>query len=525
MKIRTYIAIETPGAITYSTPPAEDDYFTKADSIEDISEQILGLEVSRSPRNFSAHPRLSHPLASEASPQPPNQIDIQPDLTDRYSTAVPCTGLSPGTSNDAWARPNSKPRLSAPIEHTSSETSDDPSINSSHIALAFHQAVEIQAQFKLQEGCDNIVVYQKLSQLAESKRLENLFDLHIALCSFVAMGYKKFLGLKDRETLMTIEILADALKHMGRDEEAFSLYQQAIEVYEEFLTVACQDVCRAGGLEHTHSPPSEEYTFCALRGRLSYSPTRVSLLQCSLVKYLAIEIKNGENRTYNEVADLLSHLRTLYDKQKSRKPPEWPDGHWSILDLSMEKKECKDREAFFSKIAQNSMELALRYYPRSSRLVEMFFPPVLARFKALQPLPRVWISWEVSFYGLYAFKFERQLLRSGKHLIFAFEKLLRRDGIDGLSHPIAQHLRVELFLYRQDLEEELEYSDGLVHEFDTSESGSDDVIDLTKLVKQALASVVGTPTLEATPEGDRLQASPPEFFDTLHQSPKRDNSV
>jgi hypothetical protein len=43
-----YILVATPPAVTYSTPRAHDDYPTIVDHMDDISEQVQGLEVSSS---------------------------------------------------------------------------------------------------------------------------------------------------------------------------------------------------------------------------------------------------------------------------------------------------------------------------------------------------------------------------------------------------------------------------------------------------------------------------------------------
>lgn len=448
MKFVLNIAIETPEAVTYSTPRAEEDCFPKIDCMDEISEQILGLEVSQFLGNSSVNPGLPDHSSHNPFLDPSDYVNAQPNVDDRLFNGVACTDPSPSTPRGLRVQPNSKLGLSAPNTGNiqTCEVLDDNDRDSSHIALAFLEAVEMQTQLKLQEGGDNVAVYQKLSQLAEYERLGNRFDLYVALCSLVIMGYKKSIGLKERRTLMALEVLADALKHTRNDDEALDIYQQAIEGYEAILTVATQNVCGTSAHRHIQSPSSNRYKFYDKPDHSSYDPGG-SLIECILINYHAAELTSSETQSYNEVLDLLSHLRVLYDKDKSSERSQWPDHHVLTLDLYQEKRECKDKETYFSKIAQNAMEIAMCFRRRSPGVVDLLFGPVLARFKTLQPLPPVSSSWEISFYGIYACTFESDLLSSGKHLISAIEKLVRRDGIDGLGDSLGQHLSAKLFRY------------------------------------------------------------------------------
>jgi len=519
MKFVLNISIETPGAVTYSTPRAEDDCFPKIDCVDEISERILGLEVSQFLGNSSVNPRFPHHSSHNPFLDPSDHVDAQPNINDRLFNRDACTDLSPSTSRGRRVQPSSKLGLSAPNigNIQTCEVLDDNNKDSSHIALNFLEAVEMQAQLKLQEGGDNIAVYQKLSQLAEYKRLENRFDLYVALCSLVVMGYKKWLGLKERGALMTLEILADALKRTGNDNEALDLYQQAIEGYDEILIFAIQNVCRTSGPRHIHSPSSNRYKFSCTRERWSYDH-RVSRIECILVNYYAAELTSGETQSYNEVVDLLSHLRALYDKVKSSERSKWPEHYSRFLDLYQEKREYKDKETYFLKIAQNAMEIAMCYRRHSPGVVDLLFPPVLARFKTLQPLPPVWSSWEIYFYGIYAYTFESDLLSSGKHLISAIEKFLRREGIDGLGDSLGLLLSAKLFRYREALEKEIadNTSQILEVELEASKSESDNGIDFVRLAKRALS-----PSVLRTPGQEPIRSNSKEDGSTMLGRPQK----
>jgi hypothetical protein len=65
--------VETPAAVTYSTPRAEDDYFSMVDCMEEISEQVQGLEVSQALElDYFADPR---PV--DSSPHVPSLTQVE----------------------------------------------------------------------------------------------------------------------------------------------------------------------------------------------------------------------------------------------------------------------------------------------------------------------------------------------------------------------------------------------------------------------------------------------------------------
>lgn len=472
--------------------------------MEEISEQVQGLEVSQAleldyfedPRPVDSSPHV--PSLTQVERLEASQLDTHPQHSDPVTAdTVP----SPSTIGDRQASPDDYSNVPAPsvLDIGTRQVLEENDIHFSNIASAFLEAVEIQARAKRQLGGDNILVYQRLSELAEAHMLEDRLELYVALCSLMVTGYKKFLGPKAWGTLMTIEILADALQRMGKDEESSVLYQQAIQGYEDILTLSCQDVCKASG-PHTHELPSASYQFRVLnqvwcqreecghgigrhsrknsesRKGLNYTQPlcqleqakrrTVNILQCLLVKYLAFELREGATQSYNETADLPSHLRSLYEKAKtvtvenvedtSQKSPPWAAQHWAILDLFEEKKKCKCNARFKSIVARQAMEITTRY-PSSCEILNMLFYLVLAWFEAPEPLPPEWNSWKATFYGLHAARFDHRGDRSAEHMLTAIGTFIKTGGIDGLSNPLAQYVSEELFQYRTQLEEDREF--------------------------------------------------------------------
>jgi tetratricopeptide (TPR) repeat protein len=246
---------------------------------------------------------------------------------------------------------------------------------------------------KQQVGGDNILVYQRLSELAEAHTLENRQELYIALCSLTVIGYRKFLGSRTWGTLMTIEKLANALFRLGKNEEASSLYQQAFDGYVDILEYSCRDVCKASG-PHSHEPPGTSYRFRTLEevwcqreecghgirrhsrkmaegskldgsgGSCKFEDAKdrkVNLLQCLLVKYLDFELREDTTQNYLEFVEQLAHLRSLYEKATPQEASHWASNHWMVLNLYEEKRKYRGKTRFWSIIARQAMDIKTRY--------------------------------------------------------------------------------------------------------------------------------------------------------------------
>jgi hypothetical protein len=474
----TYAQVETPPSVSYSTPRAEDDSCSTFERMEEISEQVEGLAMSQSlesnssPQSGSRDGSLFFPRIESSE-----QTVSFPDDTLSYSSHPPFRDSSFPSSSICDAQEKAKQvldALSRTVQRTKIRTFfDENDMVSRHVTTAFLESVEIHAQV-IQEGGNNILAYQKLSQIAETKRVANYMDLYVALCSFVVMGYQKFFGPTERGTLMAFEILADALNCTGNGREASAVYRKATQGYEKLLAVSCEEVCKASG-PHTHQPLSAPwglYDFNSLSKRDVHSGVHqrrfhdpqksattepeVHLGQCSLVNYLAIELKNGKTPGYNPVADLIGYIRKL--NRKSRTQNRLFEKSELMQDWRQRSKHrgVKQRSFELFELAQEAMSLAMLYL-RYKSVVGMLFSPVLALFKApeLLDIGWEWRSWEIHFFGYYAAWLDNYSQR-GKHLIAAIEKLIQRYGIEELSSQLGQYLSRSLFRCREELEKEWE---------------------------------------------------------------------
>jgi hypothetical protein len=482
--------------------------------MEGISEQVEGLTMSQSLESNS-FPQSGSRDSSSFFPriESSKQTVSFPGDTLSYSSNPPFRDSSFRSSQICDAQENAKQvldALSPTVRRAKIQTFvDENDMVSRHVTSAFLESVEIHAQV-VQEGGNNILAYQKLSQIAETKRVANYMDLYVALCSFVVMGYQKFFGPTERGTLMAFETLADALNCTGKRREASTFYRKATQGYEKLLAVSCKDVCKASG-PHTHQPLSAPWglydfnPFIYNRGSIHrqrfkrhhtefgrsaelhkqkaleedslskrdahsgvhqrhfHDPQKsatakpeVHLGQCSLVNYLTIELKSGETPGYNPVADLVGYIRRL--NRKSRTQDQLFEKSNLMQDRRQRSKHngAKQRSSELSELAQEAMSLAM-LYPRYKSVVGMLFSPVLAVFKApeLLDMGGEWRSWEIHFFGYYAARFDNHS-QCGKHLITAIEKLIQRYGIEELSSQLGQYLSRSLFHCLEELEEEWE---------------------------------------------------------------------
>lgn len=131
----------------------------------------------------------------------------------------------------------------------------------------------MEAGLKQEEEGDDIMVYQRLAQIEETQRPGNHRDLYVVLYSFVVMGYKKVLGLANLGTLLSVEILAKALKIMGSLDESRILYEEVAVAYEGILTLACQNLPIEKGL-YLYEFPGPAYGYHIFRPTCHYVRAR-----------------------------------------------------------------------------------------------------------------------------------------------------------------------------------------------------------------------------------------------------------
>lgn len=256
--------LETPAAVTYSTPRLDNDFLSPVNYIEDISEQVQRLNVSQPWKSNSSGclqidigseylPHLNLSQSKEEGPTVPSSDDGESRKVSSANTAVAEADnmeLHVHQAKQAGDKMEFEWVDDADRASVTSRCSDDTPRNSdvghetfideyardfTHIGSVFLEAVDLQARTKEREGRDGLSVYKHLSEVAETRKNENRLDSYIAIYSLVVIGYKNWLGLSSLPTLRSIAALADALKVVGSRNEARDLYAQAVEGYRMCL--------------------------------------------------------------------------------------------------------------------------------------------------------------------------------------------------------------------------------------------------------------------------------------------------
>jgi hypothetical protein len=146
--------------------------------MEEISEQVQGLQVSRSlESNSSTDPGPMNHLPRLPPLDPSEQINSvhfyingQPsDPATRDVTSFSARPIDQEVTSNECSKVTESTVPDIDVHEVVNENCHDSSYTSS----AFLEAIEMQAQIQQEEGSDNILVYQRLSELAQSQMLEN----------------------------------------------------------------------------------------------------------------------------------------------------------------------------------------------------------------------------------------------------------------------------------------------------------------------------------------------------------------